>query len=214
MSETVSDDSSHLQGITETDTAWGRSRFTEAEIKKAFELRDHELRKAEAEASAMRSVQNDSKSKSKLDPKREEEKRKKDESKRASKQDAPITKKKLTFPLGRKRNETRSENQNDDEEEDQAATDQTQEQEAWSSLLTYDFAQDALDLTGLVAEQSHCDSFEKWFKLNNTEDTTPKSLSTPIFASPRYQVCQKKLINLTQSQLIVLIFNDFYYNYH
>lgn len=168
---------SHLEQALETETAWGRSRFTEAEIKKAFELRDHELRRAEEEAAAIASANAaNKKGGNKADQKRAQEK--KDESRR--KEEAKLRKKE-------KKKDAADDKEGGSDLEDTSAMD-TAEQDAWNALLTYNFSQDAQELASLIAEQKKAESFEEW-SLSTPGALTPvKMPQRPVFESHRYQV--------------------------
>lgn len=182
-SEDPSEDSSfRLSQEVEVEAAWGRSRFTEAEIKKAFELRDHELRRAEEEAVAIqdaaRKANNTSrKGAQKAAETKKAEVRRKEELK-AKKEAKPVTDK--------KKGPSDSKDDGADSEDPQA--NELAQAEAWKSLLTYNFTQDASDLASLVAEQQKAESFEDWAIAVPSSLPTPKSKHHPVFESERYQV--------------------------
>lgn len=178
--EPADDGTSHLTQALETETAWGRSRFTEAEIKKAFELRDHELRRAEDEAAAIASANAANKKGGiKTDQKRAQEK--KDEARRKEEAKA------------KKKDEAKKKKDGSDDKEggsdlEDANTMDTSEQDAWNALLTYNFSQDAQELASLIAEQKKAESFEEW-SLSTPGALTPVKLpQRPVFESHRYQV--------------------------
>lgn len=178
--EPADDGASHLSHALEIETAWGRSRFTEAEIKKAFELRDHELRRAEDEAAAIASANAaNKKGGNKADQKRAQEKkdeaRRKEEAKAKKKDDA------------KKKKDGSDDKEGGSDLEDANMMD-TAEQDAWNALLTYNFSQDAQELASLIAEQKKAESFEDW-SLSTPGALTPvKPTQRPVFESHRYQV--------------------------
>lgn len=178
--EPASPSASPTAQVLETETAWGRSRFTEAEIKKAFELRDHELRRAEEEAAAIASANaSGKKTGNKADQKRadlkKEEARRKEEAK------------------AKKKDESKKKKDGDGDKDDDPGLDghhsmDTAEQDAWNSLLTYNFSQDAQELASLMADQKRADSFEDWSLTPPNALTPIKTPALPVFESLRYQV--------------------------
>ena len=174
------DGSSHLSGTAETETAWGRSRFTEAEIKKAFELRDHELRRAEQEVAALKAADASGKkvgSKSdqkRLDAKKMDANRKED--------------------LKAKKKEEAKKKKDDDGlkegnlEVDDPKFAEAQEREAWRAMMAYNFTQDAQELAGLLAEQKRAESFEEWAFASPGNLTPAKQPTIPVFETQLYQV--------------------------
>lgn len=178
--EPADDGSSHLEQTMETETAWGRSRFTEAEIKKAFELRDHELRRAEEEAATIAaSNAANKKGGNKADQKRAQEK--KDEARR--KEEAKAKKK----DEAKKKKDGLDDKDGGSDLEDTNTMD-TAEQDAWNALLTYNFSQDAQELASLIAEQKKAESFEDWSLVTPGTLTPVKLSQRPVFESHRYQV--------------------------
>lgn len=183
--EPSDDSSSHLSQALETENAWGRSRFTEAEIKTAFELRDHELRRAEEEAAALQAANADGKKGVKpADVKRGEAKKndvtRKEETK--SKRKVFHTKKKDAGEL-----------KSDDAELDDGTSMDTSEMDSWNALLTYNFTQDAQDLASLLAEQKRAESFEEFALATPSVAAPSKQASHPVFESMKYQVRTNRL---------------------
>lgn len=193
------DPSLQLSSTVETETAWGRSRFTEAEIKIAFELRDHELRRAEDEAAALQaSKRAGANATMKGDGKRGETKktevRRKEEPKAKKKDDGKSTAVKKAGPGDAKDAATSL---------DELQALEHAEAESWRTLMTYNFTQDAQDLASLMAEQKRAESFEEWALASPSPVHAEKYSTRAVFESIKYQV-RVLLIPFT-TQLMALI---------
>jgi len=178
--EPSEDGLSQLSATVETETAWGRSRFTEAEIKKAFELRDHELRRAEQEVAAIKASEaGDKKVGTKGDQKRVEAKK----IEAARKEDLKAKKKEEA-----KKKKDGDGLKEDDSELDDPKNAEIQEQAAWRAMMTYNFSQDAQELASLLAEQKRAESFEEWAIASPGNLAPAKQSLAPVFESQIYQV--------------------------